>query len=125
MLAGTADGLLQGSPTGRAQPLEASQLELDRHAVLAGGLDRQGAMRRDRARRLFSGWGFACGRARIVVRARPQPRRIGIQPEDELRSAGGDLSGDPIAKALRRRGAQPRVAVSCDRSLVVCVFRAT
>jgi hypothetical protein len=80
---GVAD-LLQGSPAGRAEALEAGELRLDRDAGGAGAVDQGAAVRRDRGRGQLGG--------RPLAAARPCPLpgqlgRIGVEAEADLAAA--------------------------------------
>ena len=89
--------LPQGGPAGRTEPLEARDLGLDRDALLCRGIEHQTAVRRDRAAGALGGRAVITGRGE-VERAWPQPRRVGIEPEDELGTTPRDLPGQPVAE---------------------------
>ena len=80
--------LLERVPSGRAEPLEAGELRLDRHAGGPGGDDRRAAVLDHGLR------GASAGQPWVVVdsseplqRNRPQRRRIGIEPEHDAAAA--------------------------------------
>ena len=81
--------LRERGPSGRAQPLEAGELELDAHAGLPHRVDRGAAVPRDRG---GGGVGPAC--------LRPQRRRVGVEPEQHLAAA----LLDPRRQAVREAG---------------------
>jgi hypothetical protein len=75
-------------------PLEAGELELDRDARVACGLDQRAALRSDPVARL----------AVLGLDLRPDPRWIGIQPEDDLRGALRDRRCETVGEAPRDLG---------------------
>ena len=85
---------LQRAPPGSAQPLEAGELRLRRHARLCRCVDHRPAVAEDRL----------CGPLRrrplreITVAPRPQRCRIGVEPEHDLRLALGHPSDQGVAK---------------------------
>src|SRR6185503_2978037 len=71
-----------------AQPLEARELELDRHARPARGLDRRAAVARDRVRGQPPPLGEILDRRRLGPdRDLPQLGRVGVEAEDDLAAA--------------------------------------
>ena len=126
--------VLQRQPAGRAEPLEASQLGLDGDARRRRGVDqrqavgehrRGGLEPRDdargtlRARRLADAAGGEldlgergrepCPRlARALDRGGPQPRRIGVDAQNDL----GLPQRDRLSEAVAERRAGARVAVA-------------
>jgi len=87
-------------PARRPEALEARELELDGDARRPGGVDQRRAVLGDgggrRLRRFRAGGGG--GR-----RLRPQTRRVGVEPQDELRSPLGDATFEPRAEARQSR----------------------
>ena len=112
-------GGLEREPAGGAEALEAGELGLDRDAGGAGGVDQRAAVDEDGGGGLRGGGGGA-GRAGGVGRVDerdgealalladglagvgPEAGGIGVDPEDDLRLAGGDRRGESVAKAGRR-----------------------
>ena len=85
-------------PAVGAEALEARELRLDRDAGRAGGVDQRGAVRAHRGGRPER-WRSLGGR--LLERLRPQPSRIGVEPEHDLRLARRDGGGQTVAEAPR------------------------
>src|SRR5205085_4890843 len=72
----------ESSPAGRPEPLEARDLELYGDALLARGLDRERAVRLDRARcALLRRSGRSGGRLGQLGCPRPQPHGVRVEAE--------------------------------------------
>ena len=110
---------LEGEPAGGAEALEAGELRLDRDAGGAGGVDQRAAVHEHGGGRLGGGGRRARGVRGVggaderdgealallaggLARVRPQAGGIGVDPEDDLRLAGRDRGGEPIAEPGRR-----------------------
>ena len=106
------------SPARRAEPLEAGELRLDRDAGLAGGGDHRAAVRRDCGGRLLGGAALARGTRRG---GGPEPRRVGIEPEDDLRLAPLDEARQPVREA---RPGRRLVQGDCGCQLLTAFFSA-
>ena len=112
-------GRLEREPAGGAEALEARELRLDGDAGGAGGVDQRAAVDEHRGGGLCGG-GSGPGRAGGIggvderdrealalladglADVRPQAGGIGVDPEDDLRLAGGDRRGEPVAERGRR-----------------------
>jgi hypothetical protein len=92
---GVLRGGLERRPAGRAEALEAGQLELDRDAGLLRRVDHGAAVRRYRSRGALT-WSTP-GR-RCAQRVGPQPRRVGVEAQDDLGLARDDELGQPIGE---------------------------
>jgi hypothetical protein len=102
------DDALECEPAWGAEALEARQLRLDRDAGRPGRVDGRLAMRRDRD-------GGALGRRPVRGRRRlglrPEPRRVGIESQDDLGLALRDEGVQPVGEVQTgRRPAALRVA---------------
>ena len=119
---GVPAGGLEREPAREAETLEARELRLDGDAGRAGGVHHGDAVREDgrggvvRRGRLRGGGGYrrrerlggprrvgergreATAKVTPVSRGRPQPRRIGIQAEDDLRLAARHRRREPVAE---------------------------
>ena len=103
MVARDRDDLLERLPAGRAEPLEAGELQLDRHAGRAGRDDRRAAVLRD---------GLAvCARARRAAPGSPadplhglwpQCCRVGVEPEYDATAALLNERRKPVGEMRRR-----------------------
>jgi hypothetical protein len=69
---------------------------------MGGGVDQRAAVRQRRRGGCLRRIGDP-GRRRLG--RRPQPGWIGVEAEDELRAALGDLRGQPVAEQQRRLSA--------------------
>ncbi len=91
----------------RAEPLEAGHLGLDGHALVAGRLEQQPAMGGHRPRGPLGDARLLAPPARAVSDGQgigPQPLRVGVEPEHDLRSALADRVGQAIAEGRHARG---------------------
>jgi hypothetical protein len=93
--AGCLDRPRQRRPAGRAQPLEAGQLELGRDAGGAGGGEDLTAVGGDRGPRPLRR--RPAGLARRGLR--PQAGGVGVEAEHHLRAALGHVRGQSVAEA--------------------------
>ena len=97
------DHLPQRGPAGCAEPFEARHLRLDRDALVRDRVDRQRAVQSHGQRGPGVGRRRrSAGRARELKRARPQPRRIRIETQDQLGTTFGDAAGQPVSETSRR-----------------------
>jgi hypothetical protein len=102
------DDALERAPAVGAEALEARELRLDRDAGRAGRVDGCLAVRRDR-----DGGALARGsvRGRRRLGLRPEPRGVGIEPQDDLGLALRDEGVQPVGEVQTgRRPAMLRVA---------------
>src|SRR5207253_2841025 len=95
-LARVLHGGTQRCPPGRAEHLEASELELDGDARLARRVDDLAAMPQNSRSGLLDG---GVARARLLLCGRPQRLWIGIEAEHDLRLALGHARGEGVAEA--------------------------
>ena len=93
------DHRLQRRPPGRAQPLEAGQLGLDRHARRPRRVDHHSAVAHDGSggtvRSRCAGSGSYTGE---LARRGPQRRGVRIETEHDLRLAFGDARRKGVAE---------------------------
>jgi hypothetical protein len=102
------DDALERVPAVSAEALEARELRLDRNAGRARRVDGRLAVRRDRDGGALGGRPVR-GRRRLGLR--PEPRRVGIQSQDQLGLALRDEGVQPVGEVQTgRRPAVLRVA---------------
>jgi hypothetical protein len=86
-------------PAGRPQQLEARELQLRRNAGLGRGVDQRATVADDRlCRELGSG----APPVRLRRMAGPQRPRIGVETQDDLRPARGDVGVEGVAEGALR-----------------------
>ncbi len=101
--AGVGGGVVQRLPAGRAEALEARDLELDRDDRGGDGVQDGAAVGGDGGRRADGGSAVS-GLARGIAGG-PEPRRVGVQAEDDLGPPLGDGGGQPVGDVVADRPA--------------------